>query len=295
MQPHSFGFPTYPAAEQMTPIIISSILMVASLHEPYSRQYYGTLKNDCLGLIRPDQEVHAELPLDPELGIGVEEITGACIASAWLGGEVGWKMARVSRWWTIGYLKHFELPDRNLTVGECLTILPPFRQIDLVDKLRIFLAAYVAEAQQAFILDRPSLAPNASPLPYVDALRNAFNDVAPQSASPVGVNGSAVDTRGSMTGGSGGAMKFPPPPDRQLVGHASILFILLEAQRVQREARWAVSAEESRYGHYGPSPSDGPVSPTLVRDCVDRLLGIWATWMEETERWKAETTSLEGE
>lgn len=168
MQPHSFGYPTYPAAEQMTPIIISAVLMVASLHDPNARQLHPSIKNDCLTHIGPHQDVHADLPLDPELGIGVEEITGACIASSWLGGELGWKIARVSRWWAIGYLKHFELPDRNVTVGECLTILPPFRQIDLVDKLRIWLAAYTTEAQQAFILDRPSLVPDCSPIPYAD-------------------------------------------------------------------------------------------------------------------------------
>lgn len=168
LQPHSFGFPTYPASEQMTPVIISSILMVAAMHDPFSRQYHAALKNDCLASIKPEQEVTATQALDPELGIGVEEITGACIASAWLGGETGWRISRVARWWAIAYLKHFEIPSRSLTLGECLTILPPFRQIDLVDKLRIWLAAYVAEAQQAFVLDRPSLVPNQSPAPYVD-------------------------------------------------------------------------------------------------------------------------------
>jgi hypothetical protein len=168
LQPHSFGFPSYPASEQMTPVIISSILMIAALHDPCSRHHHLALKNDCLASIKPEQDVSATQALDPELGIGVEEITGACIASAWLGGETGWRISRVARWWTIGYLKHFEIPSRNLTLGECLTILPPFRQIDLVDKIRIWLAAYVAEAQHAFILDRPSLVPTESPAKYVD-------------------------------------------------------------------------------------------------------------------------------
>lgn len=290
MQPHSFGFPTYPAAEQMTPIIISAILMVASLHEPYSRHLYSSLRNDCLSHIRPDQEIHAELSLDPELGIGVEEITGACVASSWLGGELGWRIARIARWWTVGYLKHFELPDRSLTVGECLTILPPFRQIDLVDKLRIWLAAYVAEAQQAFILDRPSFVPDCSPMPYVDALRNAFHDNTPSQMSlSGGSNGSAIDTRGSMTGGSGGAMKYPPPPDRQLVGHASILSILLNAQSVQREARWVSASDDGRV----PYGNDNDYNPVLVHECVERLIGCWFSWQDETDRWKADASALE--
>jgi hypothetical protein len=170
LQPHSYGFPTYPANEQMTPLIISSILMVASLHDPYSRHSHAALKQDCLASIKPEQEVTASFPLDPELGIGVEEITGACIASIWLGGETGWRISRVARWWAIAYLRLFEesRARRNVTLGECLTILPPFRQIPLVDKLRIWLAAYVAEAQQSFILDRQSIVPSQDPSPYIE-------------------------------------------------------------------------------------------------------------------------------
>jgi hypothetical protein len=296
MQPHSFGFPTYPAAEQMTPVIISAILMAASLYEPWSRNCYSALKSECLAHIKPDQDVHADMPLDPELGIGVEEITGACIASAWIGGELGWRIARVSRWWTIGYLKHFELQDRDVTLGECLTILPPFRQIDMIDKLRIFLAAYVAEAQQAFVLDRPSLVPNSNPMPYVDALRNAFNNGnsnGQHSGLPVsGTNGSSSDTRGSMTGGSQGAKKHPPPPDRQLTGHASILSILLEAQRSQREARWFVNEELGRQ-HISQHVDRTIADAASVNECVDRLISLWMMWTDDTERWRSEVAGLE--
>ena len=299
LQPHSFGFPTYPASEQMTPVIISSILMVAALHDPYSRHHHYALKKDCLASVKPEQDVQANQPLDPELGIGVEEITGACIASAWLGGETGWRISRVARWWTIGYLKHFEIPSqsRSLTLGECLTILPPFRQIDLVDKLRIWLAAFVAEAQQAFVLDRPSLVPHQNPVPYVEALRNAFNE---DSVSPAGADsaGNYHDTRGSMTGGSGNSVKYPPPPDRQLMGHASMLHILLGAQRVQRDARWAAEAATVKEGHghdYVPLAGGDVTNLPAVRECVDRLIAFWNTWMAETERWKAEVASLEGE
>lgn len=293
LQPHSFGFPTYPASEAMTPVIIAAILTVSSLFEPSSRFLHDSLRKTFFNeYVKLDQEVYYDTPLDPELGIGVEEITGGCIASAWLGGETGWKTARMTRWWAIGYLKHFEIAERSVTIGERFDMLPPFRQIDYVDKLRIFLAAYVAEAQQSFILDRPTLIPDVSPTAYVDALRNAYNDPVP--VSPASVNG--VDTRGSMTGGSGGAQKYPPPPDRQLTGHASILYILLEAQRLQRETRWAIhSSEENRVSTHGHSPNGIAVNYATVNECVDRMINIWTRWMEQTEQWRAEAANLEGE
>lgn len=283
LQPHSFGFPTYPADEGMTPVIIAAILTVSSLFDPFSRSLHDSLKKTFFDqYIKLDQEVSLDKALDPELGIGVEEITGGCIASAWLGGEIGWKTARMTRWWAIGYLKHFEIAGRNVTIGEELLLLPPFRQIDYADKLRIFLAAYTAEAQQSFILDRPTLIPDASPTAYVEALRNAHNDT--MSASPASFNG------------NGAQQRYPTPPDRQLTGHASILYILLEAQRLQREARWSINAtEENRSSTYGHSPNDITVTFASVNECVDRMISIWTNWMEQTEKWRLDAAHWEGE
>jgi len=107
-----------------------------------------------------------------------------------------------------------------------------------------------------------------------------------------------------MTGGSGGSVKYPPPPDRQLMGHSSILHILLGAQRVQREARWAAEAATVREGNalsnrgYSPQLGGGPngvSNPAAIRECVDRLTACWNNWMAETEKWKADVSSLEGE
>lgn len=104
-----------------------------------------------------------------------------------------------------------------------------------------------------------------------------------------------------MTGGSGGSIKHPPPPDRQLMGHAAILHVLLGAQRVQREARWAAEAATAREANnsrgYSPQMNDpnGFVSMSAVRDCVDRVVASWEIWMNETEKWKADISSLEGE
>lgn len=82
LQPHCFGFPAYPANEHMTPLIIACILMVSSMHEPNSRQLFERLRHEAFSSpLFLDQPIDRHAPLDPELGIGVEEITGACIAA----------------------------------------------------------------------------------------------------------------------------------------------------------------------------------------------------------------------
>lgn len=306
LQPHCFGFPTYAASEQMTPLIISCILAVASLLDPTAQTaaHHHALLEDALNVIKVDQIIDGpDMPLNPELGIGVEEITGAAIFSAWMGGELAWKIARVTRFWAVAYLRHFELPSRNVTLGECLTILPPFRQIDLCDKLRIWLTAYVAEAQQSFLFDRASLAPDQTPQAYCHALRAAFRDTEPAFAVP--------------------------PADRQLIAHAGILFILVEAQTIQRERRWErdakmqLAAEFQRQHHkhqqrHGHTPngngSDGsgstmdvsrsgpeqypppPQPPTLAQEVAQGLRNLVAfgrEWIEDVERWMVAARKLE--
>lgn len=127
LQPHCFGFPTYPASEEMTPLIIACILMVSSMHEPNSRQLFERIRHEAFSSpLLLDQPIDRHAPLDPELGIGVEEITGACIAASWLGGQTAFSIARLARYWAIGYLEHFEVRSAQ-TLGEWMTILPPFR------------------------------------------------------------------------------------------------------------------------------------------------------------------------
>ncbi|KAK0566783.1 hypothetical protein OC861_003062 [Tilletia horrida] len=325
LQPHSFGFPTYGASESMTPLIISCILTVSSLLDPTAQTapYHHAVRDDALNVIKVDQMIEGpEMPLNPELGIGVEEITGAAIASVWLGGEVAWKISRIVRYWGIAYLRHFELPSRNVTLGECLTILPPFRQIDLCDKLRIWLTAYVAEGQQCFLFDRESLASDQKPQAYCQALRAAFTDTEPAFAVP--------------------------PADRQLIAHASLLSILLEAQHAQRERRWerdakaqlaAQYAQQQQQHHYareqyngqsnghhhdsglkrsnsvgtqgssesvagsgatatvsGQAPPVPPSPPTIAQEVAQALRNLVALgrdWIEDVERWMVAARKLE--
>jgi hypothetical protein len=87
------------------------------------------------------------------------------------------------------------------------------------------------------------------------------------------------------------------------MGHAALLHILLGAQRIQREARWtaeAATARETNGGrdyspHKNSTGSEGFISITAVRECVDRVIASWETWMSEMEKWKADVASLEGE
>ncbi|CAO1614530.1 unnamed protein product [Parajaminaea phylloscopi] len=263
MQPHSFGFPTFPATENMTPLIISAIAMVSSLHEPSCRQYHGLLKADVLASI-PDHELVEGRPLDPELGIGVEEITAACIASAWLGGSEAYVLARLARWWTLEYLRHYDLNtpgpygNRTLTLGEALTILPPYRSIEHSVKVRIWLEAYVVDAQQAYILDREPMAAGQPASQYCEALRTAHQT---RNGGPTGA--------GMPTSPSARLSQ----PDRQLIGHAAMLDILLAAKRAER--RYS-AGDTQMTGQY-----EGNHHEETVRG---RLLEISGA-MEATDRW----------
>ncbi|SPO24984.1 probable conserved hypothetical Ustilaginaceae-specific protein [Ustilago trichophora] len=309
LQPHCFGFPAYPANEHMTPLIIACILMVSSMHEPNSRHLFERLRHEAFSSpLLLDHPIDRHAPLDPELGIGVEEITGACIAACWLGGQTALSIARLARYWAIGYLEHFEVRSAQ-TLGEWMTILPPFRQIDLVGKLRIWLMSYITEAQQAVINDKPSLFPESQPAHYCQGLLNASShsaEFAETFAQNDGVKKSAealnaVDGTPNSTHSNSSAA--PPPPsdgaggigsfasDRQLVAHARMMSILLAAQDLHRSARAAVASAK-------PTPSEqqsthSTASRTRQENRLfepSHMAERWREWMEELNRWRLLTS-----
>lgn len=288
MQPHSFGFPTFPPSEQMTPLIISSIAMVASLHEASSRQYHGVLKGDVLSQLPTETDLTEEHSLDPELGIGVEEITAACIASSWLGGDEAWKLARTARWWALAYLRHYELnmtpgpfggvgQGRSVTLGEALTILPPFRNIDLSVKLRIWLESYIVDAQQCFMLDRAPLAPMQTPHQYCETLRGVYYQNARDTAFH---NGNANG------GGANGGVPKLSQHDRQLIAHANLLDVLLEAQRAERMTDYSTLHHQN-----GGGGVDHGAQEEIVRVRLSQILAQ----MEAVDRWRELCRRDEGE
>lgn len=277
----------------MTPLIISSLLMVASAHEPSSTHFYSPLLAEVLSAIKPDEEVTEDKSLDPELGIGVEEITGACLAASWMGGEVAWRVSRIARWWALRYLSHFDVPQpRSVTLGECLQILPTFRSIDQVDKMRIWLMAYTTEAQQSYMHDRPALTPGISPDHYIQALRSAFTEgrvIDPQTG---------VDHALSPRGATGTSIGKVPEADRMLTAHAGLMFILAGARSRLREMRWRWGRERERErerevaGHHPLGVEE--LRATQIAE-GDELQNAWKSWMRNLDVFWIEAGLFEGE
>lgn len=309
LQPHCFGFPAYPANEHMTPLIIACILMVSAMHEPNSRHLFERFRHEAFSSpLLLDQPIDRHAPLDPELGIGVEEITGACIAACWLGGQTALSIARLARYWAIGYLEHFEVRSAQ-TLGEWMTILPPFRQIDLVGKLRIWLMSYITEAQQAVINDKPSLFPESQPAHYCQGLLNASSHSAElaetclqgdgggkSSESTNTVDGTPNSSHSystaalpTSTDGAGGIGSFAS--DRQLVAHARMMSILLAAQDLHRSMRAATASAQT-------TPAEQQTTPrsASAQDREPRLYEAshwaerWREWLEELNRWRLLTS-----
>ena len=304
LQPHCFGFPAYPANEHMTPLIIACILMVSSMHEPNSRQLFERFRHEAFSSpLLLDQPIDRHAPLDPELGIGVEEITGACIAACWLGGQTALSIARLARYWAISYLEHFEVRSAQ-TLGEWMTILPPFRQIDLVGKLRIWLMSYITEAQQAVLNDKPSLFPESQPAHYCQGLLNASNHSSELAAGLAQADGArkSSETIQPMDGTPNSAHSYcsavPHPPtdgaggigsftsDRQLVAHARMMSILLAAQDLHRSARAAVASAKSTPSH----PAVPQSQPDSRMFEPSHMAERWREWMEELNRWRLLTS-----
>ncbi|EPQ29557.1 uncharacterized protein PFL1_02776 [Pseudozyma flocculosa PF-1] len=285
LQPHSFGFPSYPAGESMTPLIIASILMVSAMHEPSTRHLHDRFRHEAFAALNVDQEICRDSALDPELGIGVEEITGACLAACWLGGRTAFKIARIARWWAVAYLKHFEVRSAQ-TLGEWMTILPPFRQIDLVEKLRIWLMSYIAEAQQAVMQDVPSLIPDSNPAQYCEGLLNSPKSHDQKGGGGGGVSGSAPTHGGSMAIGSASGPSQALASDRQLVAHARMMSIILAGQEIQRNAKRKIALAKAN-SPQGLAGRDAVIYE--ARQLVER----WREWLEELNRWRLVTAQHE--
>lgn len=281
MYPHCFGFPTFPASEHMTPLIISGLLAVASLHSGNYTNLFEGLKADIVTAIKPDQamQLTPDQELDPEIGIGVEEITGACLFATWLGGELGWQIARVARWWTLAYLRLFSRRN-EATLGEALTILPPFRNIEEADRLRVWLMAYVTEAHTCLINERKGLLEREDAREYTLELRRVLEKK--KEAGTNGADGAKVSVPGSATYDGG-----LPPSDRHLIGHTEMANVLLKAQEICIDLRRALAAGQPLIPA-GETPTDGWIAS------ADFMMKEWDQWMHRLERWRLEIGLMEG-
>ncbi|SPO26883.1 uncharacterized protein UTRI_10346_B [Ustilago trichophora] len=192
---YSFGFPTYRPDAIMSPMILTSVVCVASLHHAQLNRLHTPLKNDLIARLQTDDpsfpcsdvyetlfsssahrsshlqsNLHFEKELDPELGIGVEEIVGASLFASWFGGRRAWMASRLARWWSAKFLRQQQHPAM-MTMGEIMSILPPPRDLGKQDLLRVWLSAYVTEIHQACMEGTPSIAGLSSPHAVCDSLQ----------------------------------------------------------------------------------------------------------------------------
>ncbi|EST07681.2 hypothetical protein PSEUBRA_002776 [Kalmanozyma brasiliensis GHG001] len=171
IEPFGFGLPDFPASAELTPVILSAIACVASLHSPSSdlRARQLQLRADILDRTLPYAPTTAEDDFNPESGIGTEEVVGACIWSAYDGSEDAWKVARAARWWSEKY-SYETGPHAGLTVGEMVAILPPVRHVSIHDRVRVWLTAFLAELHQCEIHDKVPIMQVVDPAQYSQAL-----------------------------------------------------------------------------------------------------------------------------
>lgn len=192
---YSFGFPTYQPDAIMSPMILSSVVCIASLHHAQLNRLHAPLKNDLIARLQTDDpsfpcsdvyetlfsssayrsshlqsNFHFEKELDPELGIGVEEIVGASLFASWFGGKRAWMASRLARWWSAKFLRQQQHPAM-MTMGEIMSILPPPRDLGKQDLLRVWLSAYITEIHQACMEGTPSIAGFSSPHAVCDSLQ----------------------------------------------------------------------------------------------------------------------------
>lgn len=192
---YSFGFPTYRPDAIMSPMILASVMTVASLHHAQLNRLHTPLKNDLIARFQTEDpsfpasdvyetlfstthnrsshlqsNLHFEKELDPELGIGVEEIVGASLFASWFGGRRAWMASRLARWWSAKFLRQQQHPAM-MTMGEIMSILPPPRDLGKQDLLRVWLSAYITEIHQACMEGTASIAGLSSPHAVCDSLQ----------------------------------------------------------------------------------------------------------------------------
>ncbi|PWN19308.1 hypothetical protein BCV69DRAFT_284454 [Microstroma glucosiphilum] len=228
MQSHSFGFPTFAPNEKMTPLIVASISLAASLLDPAGRKYspvIGKLIAEQANLAGADS-LSEEQHLNRELGVGVEEITGLCIAATWLSGEEGNKLAKVVRFWALAYLRQFDArmdpqsspADREQVYAEKMTLLPAYRVVRRSLRLRIWLESYIVDAAASIMNSRDLFAPGKPARPICEELREELSksrEVDDQPTRPEGLSAEDV----------------------QLLGHASIMDFFVATTNVISASR----------------------------------------------------------
>jgi hypothetical protein len=134
--------------EVITPLILAATCLAAAERLPNYHRYIPATEehfDQLSAVLRVDwDDGDEEDSLDLELGIGVEEIAGLCIAASFGDPEQACMRASMAFRWTRGLLKTFMLPvPPPLTVGEVCGFLTPRRSLNLIQWLRVWLIAFV--------------------------------------------------------------------------------------------------------------------------------------------------------
>ncbi|SPC66988.1 uncharacterized protein UHOD_02562 [Ustilago sp. UG-2017b] len=179
IEPFSFCFPDFPSTSNLTPVLLSSIITVSSLLSTSHqlRSLHLRLRTDFLDRTQPYAPLSPSDEFNPESGIGTEEVIGACIFSTYYPSPHGRQTARAARWWSEKY-SYESGPHAGLTVGEMVAILPPVRNVNTQDRVRVWLSAFIAELHQCEIHGREAIMEAVSPCSYAQSLQLDANGVA---------------------------------------------------------------------------------------------------------------------
>jgi hypothetical protein len=132
--------------------------------------FIGTLASP-LGGNGSRDEGDADEELDPELGIGPEEIVGACALAMYTSDrEIAATIAASAFRWARGWIKWTSLTiPLPPTLGEVCGLLPIKRDATQEDMARIWLLCYIVDGTEALQRDSSS-PPKRDPLPYCNIL-----------------------------------------------------------------------------------------------------------------------------
>lgn len=140
----------------ITPLILGAMCLVAAERLPEFHHLVQPLTTELRDVILEVKPPAPPIPggeepeLDPELGIGVEEITALLIAATFVNSRNSTNVAQLAFHWTRNYLKNFMLPvPPPMTLGEAFGLLPAYRPLGFGNWLRMWLITYVVDVQQA--------------------------------------------------------------------------------------------------------------------------------------------------
>jgi hypothetical protein len=174
----------------ITPFILSVMCLVAAERVPTSHEHRPTLAREVTQLLvnspadsfistldppfgsgSGPKDEDGEEELDPELGIGPEEIVGACILATFMTErDQAATIASSAFKWARGWIKWTSLTvPLPPTLGEVCGLLPIKRDATREDMARVWLLCYIVDGTEALQRDNPP-PPRRDPMAYCHVL-----------------------------------------------------------------------------------------------------------------------------